>query len=213
MRTKTLLPAVSFERLFKTGHGPRDKFLSRLFGIFGEEIVRVWSRCRQAPYEDIGRPTVKRPGESRGKTLDFTFKSRTDGRLFVGEMKCELEFENYRYLRLTDHWQLDHHRTDAFLRFRDLARNPEAYSVTVNGKHVSPAGAILVWGSVTSEGRSDVKQATDVADVLSVEDMIGDLLVWNSVEYKTFIQARGQWCGDLFGILAGRGQPIREVPS
>ena len=207
----TLLPAVSFERLFKTGIGPRDKFLSRLFGIFSEEIVRTWCRCAQAPYQDLGRPTVRLSAESRGKALDFTFRSRADGRVFVSEMKCELEFENYRYLTLTDHRQLAHHATDAFQRFLDLARNPGAHGVTVNGKHVSPAGAILVWGSVTGEGRVDVRQATGVVDVLSVEDIISDLLVWNPLEYREFVEARAQWCEDLFGTLAGRGQRTTGV--
>jgi hypothetical protein len=124
-------------------------------------------------------------------------------------MKCELEFESYRYLTLTDHRQLDHHKTDAFQRFLDLARGAGGYSVAVNGKPISPSGAILVWGSVTSAGRADVTKATDVVDVLSVEQIIGDLLLWDPPEYEAFVEARAQWCDDLFHVLAGHGQPTR----
>ena len=204
MRTDRLAQAISFERLFKTRQGQRDKFLSRIFGIFSEEIVRIWSRCEQAPYQDLGRPTVRLSGEPRGKTLDFTFRSRKDGRLFIGEMKCELEFENYRYLALIDHSQLDHHKGDAFERFLKLGRNPKAYAVLTHGQRISPSGTILVWGCVTPEGRKDVKRTTGKIDVLSVEDVIGDLLAWNPSEYHEFVASQAQWCRELFGALAGR---------
>lgn len=65
--------APSFERLFRSGNARADKFMSRLFGIFSEDIVRCWAKDPQCPYEDLGRPTLKRPDEKRGYTLDFTF--------------------------------------------------------------------------------------------------------------------------------------------
>jgi len=97
---------LQFEEIFRTKNPARDKFLSRLFGLFSEEVVRYWCRCPAAPYEDLGRPTLRVPGEARGHTLDFTLRHKETVKVYVAEMKCELEFENYRYLRLTGAWQL-----------------------------------------------------------------------------------------------------------
>ena len=97
------------EDVFMSDEPARDKYLSRLFGLFNEEVVRAWCLCPEAPYEDLGRPTVREPGERRGHTLDFTFRRRYDARVFVGEMKCELEFDGYRYLRLDRADQPRHH--------------------------------------------------------------------------------------------------------
>ena len=93
---------TTFETLFKTHDRAQDNFRSRLFGMFSEDIVRIWSRDGRAPYEDLGRPTLWKPGEQRGATLDFTLERRSDQRRFVVEQKVELAFENYRYLRLIE---------------------------------------------------------------------------------------------------------------
>ena len=84
-----------------------------MFGIFNEEIVRKWCAEEFSPYEDVGRPTIKRKGDdTRGSTLDFTFKNK-DGKLYIVEMKCELQYEGYKYLELKEpkKKQLDHHNT------------------------------------------------------------------------------------------------------
>ncbi len=70
--------AMTFQSLFCSDIQARDKFFSRLFGIFNEEIVRCWGKAPQAPYEEIGRPTVKSIGAKRGYTLDFTFRSKSE---------------------------------------------------------------------------------------------------------------------------------------
>lgn len=65
-----------FQRVFRSGSEERDSFLARLFGIFNEQVVHAWCDCRQAPYSNMGRPTVREPGEDRGYTLDFTLRHR-----------------------------------------------------------------------------------------------------------------------------------------
>lgn len=195
------MPEISFERLFKSPNPTRDKFLSRLFGVFSEEIARIWCKCPQSPYEDLGRPTLKLPEENRGRTLDFTFRSRQDGRMYVGELKCELEFENYRYLTLTSPSQLNHHTGEAFQRFLATAKNPRQYTVTVSGNSVSVSGAVLVWGAVTPDDRRAVMEATGIADVLSLEQIITDLLTWDDQDYFRFMERRATWCQDLFSVL------------
>src|SRR3954451_21716212 len=118
-------------QLFHSENGTRDKFLSRVFGIFSEQIVRIWCRMPQAPYEDVGRPTL-RPLDNysgfpsgKGYTLDFAFRSRANNTIYPGELKSELEFMNYRYLTLRSADQLEHHQKDAFKAFLDAAKHPE----------------------------------------------------------------------------------------
>jgi hypothetical protein len=195
---------ISFDEIFKSANPNRDKFLSRLFGIFSEDIVRKWCADSRAPYRDLGRPTVRLRSERRGRTLDFTFQSKQDGLVFVGELKCELEFENYRYLRLTSSSQLDHHKGEAFAKFRDIAKNAHKYIVTVDGKGISVAGSILVWGSVATDSRSVLMRENGFADILSLEDIIVDLLDWGNEEYRGLIEDRADWCRYLFNKLVAR---------
>lgn len=189
---------IDFEKIFRSGNPTRDKFLSRLFGIFGEELVRCWCRYPQAPYEDLGRPTVYASGEVRGHTLDFTLRHRETGKIFVAEMKCELEFQNYRYLRLNDAWQIEHHRNPAFLKFLDLAKHPEVYRVKVRGLEIRADGAVLIWGSVTPKGRRAAIERYGFADVLSVERMANDLHEWNPAEWYEMINELRRWSNQLF---------------
>lgn len=66
-----------FEDVFKTANRARDNYLSRLFGIFAEDIVRYWCADGRAPYEDLGRPSLFSDGVYRGYTLDFTLRERS----------------------------------------------------------------------------------------------------------------------------------------
>lgn len=93
--------SYAFERFFHSSQPTRDKYLSRLFGLFSEQVVRMWCAQPDAPYEDLGRPTIREPDDSRGSTLDFTLRDRSSGQTYVAELKCELEFANYRYLQLS----------------------------------------------------------------------------------------------------------------
>ena len=192
-----------FENLFRTSDSPRDKFLSRLFGIFSEDIVRFWCTSPDSPYENLGRPTIKRPDGSggRGCTLDFTFRSRTDGRVYIGEMKCELEYQAYRFLTLESPAQLKHHSLEAFNVFLDVAKNPANYLVTVNGISQSVDGSILVWGRVTEQGRKSVIEKHGLSAILTIEEIINDLLIWENQEFVEFVNKREKWCQELFAGL------------
>ena len=151
----------------------------------------------------MGRPVLKKSPDERGRTLDYGLKSRKDGRIFVAEQKCELEFQNYQYLRLKSLHQLDHHTGEAFTRFQDFAKKPSRYIVTVAGKLISAAGAILVWGSVDEGFISALKKETGIQDILSLENIISDLVAWGDPEYQRLINEREKWCQELFCALAG----------
>lgn len=196
------------ETLFRSAVPQRDKFLARLFGLFSEEIVRHWASDPNAPYEDLGRPTLRWPDDTKFHTLDFTFRHRADGRVFVAEMKAELEWEGYRYLRLVDAAQIEHHeRSAAFQKLIATARNSEAVSVRVGGKPVAVSGAILVWGATAAAGIEGAKEVYGFGDVLSVEMMLMDLRAWKTVSWCEYAAQLRRWTEELFDGLTRMGMP------
>lgn len=194
-----------FVSIFKQSQAAiaRGKFLSRVFGIFSEEIVRVWTKDPNSPYTDLGRPTLRRKDHnSKGYTLDFTLRDNLTQKTFVAEMKCEIEYQNYKYLILTEIKQLEHHKKDAFAAFLDITNNPKSYRTYVEKKILEVDGAILIWGAVTSEGRQTVKQTLGLFDILTIVEMIRDLNKWGNGEFRDLIKSRAQWSTELFdGLL------------
>jgi hypothetical protein len=192
-----------FVSIFRRSDSPaaRGKFLSRVFGIFSEEIVRLWASDDRAAYEDLGRPTLRQAGERRGSTLDFTLRSRETGKVYVAEMKCEIEYQNYKYLVLSDVPQLRHHRKAAFWALLDVARGGTDFAVRLNGVERKVDGAILIWGAATEEGRRAVVQATGVHDVLTMGEIIADLNAWHCPRYRELLSRRREWVNDMFHQL------------
>lgn len=190
------------ESIFKTGTPSRDKLLSRVFGIFNEDVIRYWAADSRSPYEDLGRPTLRDAGETRGHTLDFTLRDAQTGKVYVTEMKCELEYEGYRYLRLTGAEQVRHHVPGAaFQKILRLAENPESVPVYVGGKQVAVDGTALVWGASTIEGEEAVKSQYGFDLVLSVEKAINDLRRWKPDEWVEYVRDRQSWVSQLFDSI------------
>jgi hypothetical protein len=65
------------------------------------------------------------------------------------------------------------------------------------------ARAILVWGRCTEQGRVSVIDTYGVHDVLSLEDMITDLLTWQNEDFIKLLDTRAAWCAELFSGLRG----------
>jgi hypothetical protein len=192
-----------FHSIFRRANCPaaRAKFLSRLFGIFSEEIVSLWAHDHRAPYRSVGRPTIKTHGSNRGHTLDFTLRESATGKLFVAEMKCEIEYQNFRYFVLENVEQLAHHSKPAFDAFLRAAVSPADQEVYVAGNRVRIDGAILIWGSATQEGRRAVIQGKGFHDVLTIADIRRQLSSWNHDGYRNLLSQRQEWCNDLFSGL------------
>jgi len=160
----TIVSVPSFEDSFHSDRPahtasfpPPDKFLSRLFGLFSEDVVRHWCRCPEAQYEDLGRPYLRLPTERYGHTLDFTLRDRKTSKTYVAEVKAELEYDNYRYLSLMDASQLTHHQGAVFGKLFDLATDRSCIPVTVGGKPMAVDGVVLIWGATTPEGCEAVR--------------------------------------------------------
>ncbi len=192
---------ANLESLFRTNVASRDNFLSRIFGIFSEEVVRFWCANPAAAFTDLGRPTLHTP-EGKWHTLDFTLRDTVNGQTYVAELKCELAYDQYRYLRLTDHQQLDHHRGAAFIRFLEMARPDHGLITKVGAKPVAIDGAILIWGATTPDGVAAVKESLGVADVLSIEEMVNDLHRWEDDAWMTRVHQLKSWSNELFDHLA-----------
>lgn len=188
----------SIESIFRSDTPARDKFLSRVFGIFNEEIVRCWCNDPRSGYENLGRPTITNANTGRYYTLDFTFRSRDSGQVYVGEMKCELEYENYRFLTLDSPSQLQHHMGDAFKLFLTAAKSPATCRVNVQGKPQPVDGAILVWGRCTPQGHTSVVEEYGLHTILTVENIVRDLLRWQSQEFEELLTTKERWCQYLF---------------
>jgi hypothetical protein len=195
-------PERLFEDLFQSPDTRRDNFLARLFGMFSEDVVRHWSHDERAPYEDLGRPTLRSTIEPGFATLDFALRSRADGGIYVAEQKAELAFEGYRYLRLTSASQIEHHaKGRAFAWLLDLARDPASHPVHVRAKPVEVSGAILVWGAVDAAGHADAMATYGFADVLSLEELLRDLRRWDPPDWRATVDQYRRWANELFDGL------------
>jgi hypothetical protein len=186
---------------FKSGPPQKGAYLSRLFGIFNEEVIRIWASDPRSPYEvSPKRPTLYEMGKPY--TLDFLFMR--DGRSFVGEMKCEIQYQDYVYWRLSEPQQLEHHRNKkAFQLFLALSMAPSSVRVRVAGGEVEVHGSVLVWGAATADGIEAVKKQYGIADVLTIEGCIADLISWESESYLRLLQERESWASSLFRALRG----------
>lgn len=104
----------AFTDFFHGSEPTRDTYVSRLFGLFSEEVVRAWWTCPEAPSTDLGGPTPCDPGLVRGHTLDFTLRSRDSGKDYAAEPNCELEYDGYRSLVLTHGDRLRRHTSGVY---------------------------------------------------------------------------------------------------
>ena len=176
--------------------------MSRVFGIFSEQIVRCWAKDSRSPYENLGRPTLRKRGEKAGYALDFTLLHKDTGKIFVAEQKCWIEFQGYKHFILTDVKQLEYHGKPAFFAFLEVASGDENWQTFVDKKERQTNGAILIWGAATPEGKEAVKSAKGFFDVLTIEDMVRDLISWDNKPYREFIEQRRAWANEMFdGLL------------
>ena len=192
-----------FLSIFDSSQSSKLNFQARLLGLFSEEIVGCWCKSPQSPYNDLHRPVLKSNNEKRGSVLDFAFECKENHSIYVGELKCWPAYENQKYLTLTKAEQLREKslQTKAFQRFLELAKNPSAYVVEIKKKKIKVAGAILVWARTTADGRRSVMDELGMRDVLSLEDMVTELIKWNSQDLTTLVQERARWSQSLFEQL------------
>lgn len=194
---------VDFPAIFRQADAPaaRGKYLSRVFGIFSEEIVRLWASHPRCTYEDLGRPTLWKDEAPERSTLDFCFREKESGRVFAVELKCEIEFQGYRYLVLSDVKHLAHHAKPAFRVLLDAAARHPGVRAAIKGRPIPLDGAILIWGAATPEGRQQVIADKGFAAVLTMSDIVEDLHHWRCAAYAELLAQRRAWANEMFAAL------------
>jgi hypothetical protein len=192
-----------FQRIFQGDDSARAKFLSRVFGIFSEDVVKLWTSDSRAPYKNLGRPTLSKRGTDGPKhILDFTLRDRhKKEKTFVAEMKCEIEYQNFKYFILQSNRQLDHHKKQAFEAFLQAARSPNDWKVSTKEGEIPIKGAILIWGCATPDGKRQVKQHRSIHEVLTIAEICRDLRSWNCEKFKRLLTDRQRWCDEMFSGL------------
>jgi hypothetical protein len=194
---------IDFSTLFD--HRPnsiQDKFLSRLFGIFSEEIVPIWaSEKTLAPYVSKGRPTL-RMKDKRHYTFDFTLKDKKTRKTYVCEQKCWFEYENYKHFTLQTTDQVDYltgsNSSNSFNRFLELGKDHSKYPVYVDGEKTDIAGIVLIWGKVSDKSKTLVKRHYNLHDILSLEAIVNDLVSWKTSEFRSWTLEKRRWSNQLF---------------
>ncbi|GHT25519.1 hypothetical protein AGMMS4957_20460 [Bacteroidia bacterium] len=198
---------MNFKELIDCEISERDKYISRVFGVFSEKIAEIYFKSGYSEYESLGRPTLYKINDKKGYTLDFTLKNRKTSEFYICEMKCELQYENCKYLELSKSNQIKHHEDNkkAFQYFLDIPQNASNYRVEIKStkEEIKPAGIILLWGKISNDKNAidAVKTNYKITEILSLEDMINTMVEKNYDKYFDFVKERIEWSKYLFDNL------------
>lgn len=187
---------MTFDGLFQLHDPERSRFLDGLFSLFAREVVHCWATDDHAAYADLGKPTLKQMGGARGSPLDFAFQEKRRKHTFGVVLYCDPTGDG----ALKDANQITAlGATRTFAAFLDAAAQPSAYSLTVGGADYPLVGSILIWSSLESKKtRAVIRKTYAFHDILSVEDMIRDLIEWKNRDYQMLLDRRAAWCYDFF---------------
>jgi len=180
--------------------GKRDKFISRFFGIFSEEIAGLYFGCPFSKYKNLGRPTIKKDNVS--STLDFTLQDKMTNKIYICEMKCEMQYQKFKRFELKSIEQVESHvkqkwHKRAFIWFLDIANNKNAYKVEIKEenrrKEIEIDGIILLWGKTDNEKIKEIQNKFDIHDILSLEEMVNTMINNDYAPYFEYIEERREW--------------------
>lgn len=196
-------PASNFDNLFN-GDRRRANFISRILGLFSEEIVDIWCRDSRSPYTNLGRPTMDVPNRTRGLTLDFTLQDDATGKILVAEMKAWFAYESgrYREASLSTLTRAAQYFGPAWDIFLATAKNPSETAARIGGVPTEIDGAVLVWADVADFERQNLIAEYGFADVLSTEAILKDLQQWRNLEWIHRVRDLRAWTNQLFDALA-----------
>lgn len=189
--------------IFCSGNKKRDNYLSRVFGIWYEKVVMIWCDDPRSPFLNLGRPIfyVEENKKYRG---DYLLED-SSGKRFVTEAKCEIAYQNYKFLTLDTSNHLEHHKKNSrtFRAILDMARETNKYTVTCNGLETEVDGTGLIWGRVSDKGLRETRADYKFHVILSIEDMIQQLNAWQNKEYIALLRELKEWTNDMFNGLSG----------
>jgi hypothetical protein len=187
---------MAFDDLFQPDDPERSRFLDGLFSLFAREVVHCWATDANAPYADMGKPILRQHNAARGSPLDFAFQERRRKHIYGVVLYCDPLGDG----PLKDANQITAlSATRTFAAFLHAAAQPSAYSLSVGGADYPLVGSILIWSSMESKKtRAVIRKTYAFHDILSVEDIIRDLIAWKNRDYQMLLDRRAAWCYDFF---------------
>ena len=123
--------------------------MARVFGLFAEDIVRLWTRLPNSPcpYLDLGRPSFyDEHGKYTNQTFDFAFVPKGQSepkRFWLGELKSWVDYESGRHAMLTQE-MAQKHAEDIWACIEGKQAKVKKAAGT-EGVPMRCEGVILVW--------------------------------------------------------------------
>lgn len=189
---------MKLTHIFKANNKKENAFLTKVFGAFSEEIIECCLKYPLCEYKNLGRPTIYFKKENGVKftpssTLDFLFQKKTNsgtGNVYLVEQKSLFSYDNGNLLCMSDdsslvrydRWSKQKLKTKAwedFLNTKNIKKQlSKEYQIKYkkNIEVEKLKGNILIWGKW--EMSCDFSKR-DIDIVLSIEDMINDMHLWD----------------------------------
>ena len=185
----------------KTNNLERDGFVARFFEVFNEKIAEIFFNSPFSEYESLGRPTIWL--NKKYYTLDFSLKNKITNEIFVCEMKCEMQYNNYKQLKLENIEQILTHRKEAFKYFLEIGKKNNTLIVKINKKEINVDGIIILWGKITDDLNELEKMKNEFRfkEILSLEEMINTMIQNNYDTYLNFINERKIWVNSFLNDI------------
>ena len=188
---------MSFDSLFQSPNPERNHFTISVFNLFSQEIVECWVQDSHSPFTDRGKGSLRKSGASRGIGLDLAVEYRKQ--VYGMLLRCDLEADK----PLTNPAQIVQD-TKSFKLLLDAAATPTKYTVLIDSKKHDLGGVILVWSSVDEKAVRAARRQYALADILSLEQIISDLIAWGNRDFQMLLDRRVAWSHDLFKALRKR---------
>ena len=187
----------------------KTNFLSRILGVFSENIVDFWLENEKCPYRSLGRPSLYSVDNKKLATLDFTFQNKSDNKNYIVEQKCFFGFKNGKlcsmstyeiFIKEFEKWSTAKaNSTPAWKYFSNFSK--ERYDVKVKTKKIETEGTILLWASCEKEGAEKFQEELGISKIIGVDSIISDLKQWEDNNYSKFIDTRKNWIIELLDNL------------
>lgn len=186
-------------------------FLSRIYGVFSEEIVKIWcDNENNKEFEYIGKPHIN-IGNRKPLELDHLLKSKNT--YFIVEQKNFHGYKNGKLASMEDTdsffknfetWSKEKSKNqkskawDIFINFREHPKE-----VKYNGESFPDIKTLLIWSKGTPEGKRKFieNSGIGVSEVLFLLDIKNDLIQWDDQKYKELIKGKKEWIDELFNDL------------
>jgi len=178
-------------------------FLARVFGIFSEEIPKIWFELKG--FQVLGRPTISIENENKTEKATLDFCQEKGGKYYIVEQKCFLAYDDCKLLNTEsdefknafEKWHNNKkEQTKAWKFFVNFNTNTGNYSITYKKNKNDKSKPLknneikkkLIWGSISDNGKEIIKKHLgEDLEIYSIEEMIKEII--NKEEYLNLIKS------------------------